>query len=46
MSLSFVIKSLWLWGVLFSLGMSFYTMAYLQQFEIVKNPDGIPVLEE
>lgn len=43
---STLIKILWTWGVVLSIGMSFYIMIYQTDFMILKNPDGMPELDE
>lgn len=46
MTPSTIVKILWTWGVVLSIGMSYYVMVEKQDFEVLVNPDGLPELEE
>lgn len=46
MTLSTLIKGLWIWGVILSLLMCYYVMIHKQDFKIIKNEDGLPILDE
>ncbi len=46
MTSSTLIKCLWVWGVVLSIGMSYHVMVNQQKFDVLTNEDGLPSLED